>query len=303
MPRAPRIHLPGALYHTMARGNRGQRTFEDKLDYQTFLKIISELKTRKPFLLHAYCLMPNHLHLLMEVNRFSLATIMQNLLTRYSKRFNIRHQRLGHLFQGRYKAIHCQKDAYLQELVRYIHLNPVRAKLIKDPKAWAWSSHRQYLGHHKEELADCGLTLSMFHSHPAMARGLYTAFVRDGLGTGHQRDYYPSQTFPCLGDEAFASRYRELLEEKEPIEKPRQRPLSLERLAAIHASSIPLALLSSRSQARKITAARRDLILQALGQGHRPASIAAFLRCSPSAVSKIVNRNLAAQTNRLRSRA
>ena len=90
----------------MARGNRGQRTFQDKLDYQTFLKIILELKTRKPFLPHAYCLMPNHLHLLMEVNRFSLATIMQNLLTRYCKRFNIRHQRPGHLFQGRYKAIH-----------------------------------------------------------------------------------------------------------------------------------------------------------------------------------------------------
>lgn len=282
----------------MARGNRGQRTFKDKFDYQTFLRIISELKTQKSFLLHAYCLMPNHFHLLVEVNRFALSTIMQSLLTRYSKRFNIRHRRLGHLFQGRYKAILCQKDAYLQELVRYTHLNPVRAKLVKDPKAWPWSSHRQYLGDNKGNLADCQLTLSMFHPHPARSRQLYAAFVRDGLGTGHQPGYYPSQTFPCLGDETFASRYQELLDEKEPPERPRQRPSSLDSLAALLAPLIPLTLLRSRSQVRKIAAARRDLVLRALQEGHRPASIAAFLRCSPSAVSKIVSRSLTAQTNR-----
>ena len=275
----------------MARGNGGQKTFRDQADCQSFLEILSDLKKQTPFLLYAYCLMPNHVHLLVEVNRFPLSLIMQRLLTRYSKHFNIRHRRLGHLFQGRYKAILCQKDAYLLELIRYIHLNPVRAKLSPEAAAWRWSSHREYLSHKKASLVDWAFPLSMFHPHLSSSRQLYARFVREGRGMTHNQEYYPPQTLPCLGEEPFVSEYRELINKKVQGENLQVRPAPLERLAAASKDTIPPQMLRSRSQARKITAARRDFVLRALEAGHRPSLIAAFLGFSPSAVSKIVNRN------------
>lgn len=274
----------------MARGNAGQRTFLDKRDYQAFLQILSEVKQQTSFLLYAYCLMPNHFHLLVEVNRFSLSLIMQRLLTRYSKHFNIRHRRFGHLFQGRYKAIVCQKDVYLQELLRYIHLNPLRAKLVREASAWPWSSHREYIGQKRGDLVDSQFPLSMFHHHRVRSHRLYAAFVGEGVGIGHQQQYYPPQSLPCLGEQDFVSEYRELVDKRTEGEDPRRAPLSLERLVALSKTGIPQQMLRSRSQARKITAARRDFVLRAVEVGHRPSRIAAFLQCSPSAVSKIVRR-------------
>ncbi len=292
MPRALRIHFPGALFHVMTRGNAGQKIFLDRADYQAFLEILLSLKKQGPFLLYAYCLMTNHVHLLLEVNRFPLSLIMQRLLTRYSKHFNIRHKRLGHLFQGRYKAIFCQKDAYLQELIRYIHLNPVRAKLVKEPEAWRWSGHREYLGKKKGSLVDSRFPLSLFHPRLVISQELYAAFVRDGLGVGHNENYYPPQTLPCLGEETFVHEYRELVNRKEQGGNPPKKPVPLERLVALPKARVSLEMLRSKSQVRKITTARIDFIMRALKEGHRPSLIAAFLGCSPSAVSKIVNRNL-----------
>src|SRR4026209_1403179 len=179
MPRPPRLDAPGSLFHVMARGNDGRKTFLDAQDYQAFFRALSEQKQKTPFLIYAFCLMPNHFHLLMETERFSLSVIMQRLLTRYVKRFNFRHQRVGHLFQGRYKAILCQKDSYLQELIRYIHLNPVRAKMVKEVSAWKWSSHQEYLGEVKGELTDNRFPLSLFHKDIGSSRRYYTRFVNE----------------------------------------------------------------------------------------------------------------------------
>ena len=126
MARKPRIHFPGALYHVIARGNRRQGIFRDDKDLQRFLTYLSDVKSRFPFRLYAYGLMKNHLHLLIEVDEVPLSRIMHSLLFGYAGYFNRRYGEAGHLFQGRYKAIVCDKDAYLLELVRYIHLNPVR---------------------------------------------------------------------------------------------------------------------------------------------------------------------------------
>lgn len=164
MPRPPRIHVAGGLYHTIARGNDGQKTFLDEKDYQVFVDQLDELKRTTPFSVYAYCLMLNHFHLLVETQRVPLSVIMQRLLTRYVKRFNFRHRRIGHLFQGRYKAILCQRDAYLQKLLRYIHLNPVRAKLAKDAATWKWSSHGEYVGRVRSDLTDKVFPLSLFQS-------------------------------------------------------------------------------------------------------------------------------------------
>ncbi|SRR5712692_1553786 len=292
MPRPPRVHVPGALFHTIARGNGGQKTFIDARDYQSFLEALSELKKKTPFLAYAYCLMPNHFHLLIEVTQFPLSIIMQRLLTRYVKYFNFRHRRIGHLFQGRYKAILCQKDAYLQELLRYIHLNPVRAKLGKEAAAWRWSSHQAYLGQVKGDLTDTGFPLSLFHRQLARSRALYARFVNDGVGMGHNEEFYPSQTTPCLGEESFVDDYRDRVSKKIRVAAPAIELIPLERLATLSKPNVLLEMLRSPSQARKVTAARQDFVLRAVKMGHRPSVIAAFLRCSPSSISKIVARNL-----------
>jgi len=291
MPRPPRIDAPGSLFHVMARGNDGRKTFLDAQDYQAFFRALSEQKQKTPFLIYAFCLMPNHFHLLMETERFSLSVIMQRLLTRYVKRFNFRHQRVGHLFQGRYKAILCQKDSYLQELIRYIHLNPVRAKMVKEVSAWKWSSHREYLGEVKGELTDNRFPLSLFHKDIGSSRRYYARFVNEGVEMGHQEEFYPSPSTPCLGEESFVDDYRERIAEKTTTVTGEVKLIPLEKLVPGKAK-VALALLRSSTQVRAVAVARREFVLNAVKMGHRPSLIAAFLNCSPSAISKIVTRSL-----------
>jgi len=293
MPRPPRIDAPGALFHVIARGNDRQKTFLDGQDYQAFFRALSEQKQKTPFLIYSFCLMPNHFHLLMETKRFSLSVIMQQLLTRYVKRFNFRHQHVGHLFQGRYKAILCQKDSYLQELIRYIHLNPVRARMVKEVSAWKWSSHREYLGKVKAELTDNRFPLSLFHKDLGSSRMHYARFVNEGLEMGHQEEFYPSPSRPCLGEESFVDDYRERVRvaQKTTTATGAVKLVPLERLVPGKAK-VPLALLRSPTQVRAVAMARREFVLNAVKMGHRPSRIAAFLHCSPSAISKIVARSL-----------
>ena len=129
----------------MARGNDGRKIFLKDSDYGAFLDGLAVTRKRYPFYLYAYVLMSNHFHLLLEVRQASTARVLQSLLTGYARRFNRTHRHRGHLFQGRYKAIVCDRDSYLLELVRYIHLNPVRAKMVKRPGEWQWSGHGEYL--------------------------------------------------------------------------------------------------------------------------------------------------------------
>src|SRR5215475_4228346 len=130
MGRKPRLEVEGGLYHVMSRGNNRQRIFDDENDYEKMLRLIQDTKTKLPFYLYAYCLMTNHIHLLMEQQQSALSRIMHRLLIAYSRYYNRRNGRVGHLFKERYKAMLCQSNQYLAELVRYIHLNPVRAKLV-----------------------------------------------------------------------------------------------------------------------------------------------------------------------------
>jgi putative transposase len=156
------------------RGNDGQKIFLRQSDYQAFIEALRTVRRRYPFSLYAYVLMSNHFHLLLEVDRFPTARILQSLLTGYVRRFNKTHHRRGHLFEGRYKAIVCDRDSYLLELVRYIHLNPVRAAMVKRPSEWQWSGHGEYLGKEKRGLIDSGPVMGELRT---AAR--YEAFIRD----------------------------------------------------------------------------------------------------------------------------
>jgi len=146
MARPLRIEYPGALYHITTRGNARASIFKDDADRQAFLRILSKVIERHQWLCHAYCLMGNHYHLLIETPKANLSPGMRQLNGIYTQAFNRRHIRVGHVLQGRFKAILVDKDSYLLELCRYIVLNPVRANMVKLPKSYPWSSYRVTAG-------------------------------------------------------------------------------------------------------------------------------------------------------------
>lgn len=145
MPRPNRPDAPGATHHIIARGNRKQDIFLDGSDYRTFLKLLGELATELEWSVFSYCLMPNHYHLLLRTKHANLASGMRRLNSRYSQRANWRHENVGHMFQGRYKSFLVEEDRYLQVLLRYIALNPVKAGLVAKPEDWQWSNHGTFL--------------------------------------------------------------------------------------------------------------------------------------------------------------
>lgn len=140
MARKPRIHYPGAFYHVMLRGNDGQVIFFDDSDRCRFYLLIQEGISRFRYRVHAFCCMGNHIHLTIQVSEIPLSRIIQNLSFRYTRWINRKYGRIGHLFQGRYKAILVDADIYLAQLVRYIHLNPVRGRLVMNPEDFSWSA-------------------------------------------------------------------------------------------------------------------------------------------------------------------
>ena len=135
MPRKSRIDAPGALHHIIVRGIERCNIFQDKTDHSKFLDRLGGIIQETHTSCYAWALIPNHFHLLLKTGQAPVATVMRRLLTGYAIYYNKRHSRCGHLFQNRYKSILCQEDTYLLELVRYIHLNPIRAKLVRDLKA------------------------------------------------------------------------------------------------------------------------------------------------------------------------
>ena len=146
MARKSRIHIPGGFYHVLLRGNSGQEIFFSKEERYRFYLLIQEGISRFNYRVHAFCLMSNHVHLAIQVSDVPLSKIMQNLSFRYTLWINKQQKRMGHLFQGRYKAIIVNHESYLIGLVRYIHLNPVRAGIVKRALDYPWSGHRTYIG-------------------------------------------------------------------------------------------------------------------------------------------------------------
>jgi REP element-mobilizing transposase RayT len=146
MARKPRLHYPGAYYHVMLRGNGGMQIFYDQADREKFFDLLEETVIRFEYRIHAFCLMTNHVHFVMQVGESSLSKIIQNISFRYTRYINKKMERIGHLFQGRYKAQLVTADDYLLQLIRYIHLNPLRANMVVNLLDYPWSSHLAYLG-------------------------------------------------------------------------------------------------------------------------------------------------------------
>lgn len=202
MPRQPRLDTPGALHHVMGRGIDGIEIFGDLEDRKDFLHRLENLCESKSLSIYAWALMSNHFHLLVRTGNVPLANSMRKLLTGYVVNYNRRHKRYGHLFQNRYKSILCEDDPYLLELTRYIHLNPLRAGLVKGIKAlkrYRWCGHSVIMGTVKREWQDKDTILAYFGKRRKTAIEKYEKYVANGTDKGEMPDLVGGGLIRSLG--------------------------------------------------------------------------------------------------------
>jgi len=192
MPRQARLDAPDTLHHVMVRGIERTALFRDDVDRDAFMTRLAALADAGALTVFAWALLPNHAHLLVRTGSRPLPRSMRSLLTGYAGAFNRRHKRVGHLFQNRYKSIVVEAEAYLLELVRYIHLNPLRAKVVPDLRRlgrYPWTGHSALLGTVPRPWQDTRTILSQFGPTPARARVAYRAFVAAGVLRGHRPEF------------------------------------------------------------------------------------------------------------------
>jgi len=182
MSRQLRIELAGGVYHVTSRGDRSEPIYLDDVDRRLWLTLFAEVCERFNWRCHGWCQMTNHYHIVLETAEGNLSLGMRHLNGVYTQRHNRRHGRVGHVFQGRYKSILVERDAYLLELSRYVILNPVRAGIVSDVGDWAWSSYRDFTGQRDEncEWLEIDWILGQFDTERQVAIQRYVDFVREG---------------------------------------------------------------------------------------------------------------------------
>ena len=289
--RKPRLEIQGGLYHIITRGNNRQRIFGSDDDYRKFLLQLAHQKARLPFYLYAYCLMPNHIHLLIERQDDSVSRVMQRLLTGYSQYHNRKYRKSGHLRQGRYKAILCQSDQYLGELVRYIHLNPVRAKMVRRPQDFPYSSHRAYLGLDEAWVVDVEPVIRHFGANKKLARERFQLFVRAGMKLGHRDEFYRADEGRILGSEEWVAetknRICEIPRGARPQVKTRSR-LDAQALmrAAEKVTGMQAQELCGGRKTRAVVLVKEAMIIVGRELGASNADLARLLGLDASVVSR-----------------
>jgi len=251
MARPLRLEYPGAVYHVVARGNERREIFRDDSDRELYLSRVRHYRERFGFRLYAYCLMTNHLHLALETGQVPLSRVMLGIHGSYTQAFNRRHRRAGHLFQGRYKAFLVQKDRYLLALIRYIHENPVKAKIVGRAAESLWSSDPYYRKGQAPDWLDIDLVLGMLGPRRGLALRSYRALV--GGETGETYENLESIGQIVKGDEEFAKRAFQ-----EAGEPNVQKTLSVESVARAAADALDVKLkdMRSRQRHRKLSQAR-----------------------------------------------
>jgi REP element-mobilizing transposase RayT len=323
MPRQSRIDAPGALHHIIVRGIERRQIFRDDQDRWDFLDRLGGILEDTTTACYAWALIPNHFHLLLRTGKAPIATVMRRLLSGHATGFNRRHRRHGHLFQNRYKSILCQEDPYLLELVRYIHLNPLRAKLVQDMDAlgqFPFAGHGVIMGKHKQPWQDIDKVLAYFSKSKGPARRRYRAFVTKGIAAGKRADLiggglirsaggweglkalkkakaHQKSDERILGDGDFVANV--LAQSQESMERRyalKAQGVTLEDIAA-HAAGL-VGLESEQiwqpGRYRQLVTARSLLCYWAVQElGEQMTSLARRLEISPAAVSKAVRRGAA----------
>jgi putative transposase len=260
MARPPRLEFPGGVYHVVVRGNERAAVFRDDEDREKYLGRLAHYREKFGFRLLAFCLMGNHVHLAIRTGEFPLSRVMAGLQSSYTQWFNRRHKRAGHLFQGRYKAFLVQEDRYLLGLVRYIHENPVKARLVEKARDYAWSSDRHYRRGGGPEWLDPGDVLAMLGGHRRAAVKAYVEL----MARGQELDYEDAKSVGQVvkGDEEFALRR---FQDSGEIH-PRLRGLSESRVVNTVAKALDLSAEDLRGPARRRNLSHGRAIAAHLGK-------------------------------------
>jgi putative transposase len=316
MPRQPRLDAPGTLHHVMGRGIERVQIFRNRVDRQDFVDRLGEICQSGALVCYAWALMPNHFHLLVRTGNRSISLSMRKLLTGYVVNFNRRHHRYGHLFQNRYKSIVCEDDPYLFELTRYIHLNPLRAGLVKDLAALAgypWAGHAALMGRAGYPWQATETVLGYFGRTEKEARRHYEIFVGDGVAQGRRPELVGGGLIRSVGgwsqvlslrrkgtrvasdDRVLGSGefIESLLQDVESREREtlrlRGRIKDLNDLArdVCEKEGLSEGELRSGSRVKKVTRARGLFCgLAVKGMGYAGAEVARFLGVTTSAVNR-----------------
>ncbi len=320
MPRQSRIDAPGALHHIISRGIEKRKIFQDVEDYENFLSRLGKLVIETGTTCYAWALMPNHFHLLLKTGGKPISKLMQRLLTGYVITFNQKHRRVGPLFQNRYKSILCQEDIYLKELVRYIHLNPLRAKIVKSKKqldSYKYCGHSTLMNKGKTEWQETEFILSMFAKTKSIARKKYSEFLKDSSNQGKRddlvggglirsiggwdkvksrrktKDFLKSDE-RILGESDFVDKILESAQERVKSENPLQNlGVTYHDLFRIVGDlmGVDLEKIIGKNRERKIVQARRLFCYWSVNElGIAMTQLAKILNVSVPTVSKSVSR-------------
>jgi len=274
MPRKPRIHFEGALYHIIVRGNNKSYIFEKDKDKLEYLKRVKKYKEKYKSKLYSYVIMDNHAHLLIEVSSTPLSKIMQLIQQTYTQYYNKKYNRTGHVFEQRYKAILCNKDEYLLALIRYIHKNPERAA-ISDIN-YKWSSHKEYIGN-KLGICDVDFPLSMFSNYKESAVKAYLEYVLE-----ENIEAAPNINYELIAEE---------VRNNTSIENKEKRSMNdiISQLEKDY--KINIKELKGRSKNRYISEAKKYFVKEIIKyELMSQKELARYLEITEVAVSKIVNK-------------
>jgi len=280
--------VPGGFYHTILRGNGRQAIFFDNEDRDQWQDILQDGLVRYRHRLHAYCWMTNHVHMAIQAGSDPLAGFMRFLASRYARYLNRKNQRQGHLFERRYRAILVQKDLYLKELLRYIHLNPVRARIVADAAEYRWSSHNDYLRLIKTDWLTVDYLAAMFGTEVGSARTQYVSFMTDQPSDDTLRllrDGVPDDE-RVLGDDNWVHK---VLGDNEAT----TRRNNLDEIVndACQRNGVSEALLASRSRSRRHSSIRAEIALAATENGCATLTeVAKRFERAHSGLSRAMNR-------------
>ena len=321
MPRGARLDAPGTLHHVIVRGIERSKIVEDDQDRHSFISRLGSLAKETGTAIYAWALLSNHAHILLRSGAAGLPTLMRRLLTGYATSFNRRHRRYGHLFQNRYKSIVCEEDTYFRELVRYIHLNPLRVKLVDSLgrlDRYKWCGHPVVLGRRSNDWQDRDYVLRWFGNKEGEARKAYGEFVKEGIGQGRRPELVGGGLVRSMGGWSVVKAMRrsgaremgderilgsgqfveQLLDEASQDIKHQIPSADLvdrtekEIRAACQRENIEIAALRSASRRRSVSRLRADLAMKLVHElGLSLAETARQLGLSTSAVAQILRRN------------
>lgn len=276
MARPLRLEFAGALYHITSRGDQREDIYDDDVDRRQFLDLLGEVCVGYNWVCHAYCLMSNHYHLLIETPDANLSQGMRQLDGVYTQSYNHRHNRVGHVFQGRYKAIHVEKESYLLELSRYIVLNPVRAHMVSSAQEWPWSSYRTTVGMMtSDNWLNSEWLLAGFGATKRQAIDRYKRFVADGKGQPSPWGGIKNQVY--LQSEGFILRLDALIDGDK----------DLSEIPSSQRRGVPKTIHQYETLARNKTEA---MVLAYKSGGYTLKDIGSYFGVHYSTVSRIIRR-------------